>query len=389
MNEKTKKIWRILGAVSAVLALVCALSLYGLSHTLDSQRAAERWRGESRERFAQVSCYFPIGSELTTEALFLFREGIDARLLDAGLEEPESGSYWTDGYSAQGSLSVDGERGSGEADLFAVGGDYFLFHPLRLLSGSYISSEDLMSDRVVLDRELAWRLFGGVDLEGLSVTIRGRPYYIAGVVAREQDTADQKAYSGTGAIYMDYDTAQALGAVEGISCYELVCADPISGFARNLVAESMSPDGSFPVVENSTRFSLSGIFDVIGQFGERSMNRYGVLYPYWENAARLIEDYMGLMLVLLLLFLILPAVLLVIFLRRAAIAGKNAARRLWQAYEERADRRYAARMQQRGAHEKPREAKKPREVKKKRPMKKPRAKKAEAEAGDEGGSGEE
>ncbi len=43
---------------------------------------------------------------------------------------------------------------------------------------------------------------------------------------------------------------------------------------------------------------MPGIFKVVGDFGKRSMNTEGVVYPYWENAARLLEDYMALTLIL-------------------------------------------------------------------------------------------
>ena len=56
--------------------------------------------------------------------------------------------------------------------MLAVGGQFFEFHPLRLLSGSYIAEGDLSPDRVLLDRELAWELFGGTELTGMSVEVK-------------------------------------------------------------------------------------------------------------------------------------------------------------------------------------------------------------------------
>jgi hypothetical protein len=38
-----------------------------------------------------------------------------------------------------------------------------------------------MHDRVVLDEEMAWKLFGAKDVSGLQVTIAGSPYLVAGV----------------------------------------------------------------------------------------------------------------------------------------------------------------------------------------------------------------
>ena len=47
----------------------------------------------------------------------------------------------------------------------------FLFHPLPLRSGSYISNRDFTYDRVVLDEELSWALFGSYDVAGQTVWI--------------------------------------------------------------------------------------------------------------------------------------------------------------------------------------------------------------------------
>ena len=198
-----------------------------------------------------------------------------------------------------------------------------------------------MQDRVVLDEELAWKLFGSVDLAGMTVTIGGKPYYIAGVVERETDFASSKAYTDGPGIFMSYSVLKDMGVCSGISCYELVCADPISGFVSSVVTDGLSNSGAYPVIENSARYSLSGIFRVVGDFGERSMNNYGVVYPYWENAARLIEDYMALCLVLFIIFAAMPAVCLfvlaVIWLRRGAAWAKSGAIRL---AEEAQEKRY-------------------------------------------------
>ncbi len=332
MKSKKKLVLAIVAGALTLLAAVCAVIMAVLGGTLEAQKADERWRGENSERFAQVSIFFPVGSELEETSLYSFHETINSKLVEAGLEQPETGSLWTECYSAKGKITVEGSRGSSQAAALGIGGDFFLFHPLRLRSGGYISGDDLMQDRVVLDEELAWKLFGSVDLAGMTVTIGGKPYYIAGVVERETDFASSKAYTDGPGIFMSYSALKDMGACSGISCYELVCADPISGFASGVVTDGLSNSGAYPVIENSSRYSLSGTFRVVGDFGERSMNNYGVVYPYWENAARLIEDYMALCLVLFIIFAAMPAVCLlvlaIIWLRRGAAWAKSGAIRL-------------------------------------------------------------
>ena len=59
-----------------------------------------------------------------------------------------------------------------------------------------------MKDRVLLDEDLAWLLYGGTDIAGLSMKINGVPYMIAGVVEREQDKFSTAAYTSGRGLYM-------------------------------------------------------------------------------------------------------------------------------------------------------------------------------------------
>lgn len=222
-----------INVLSLALIAVFAINCGNISRTLLSQQAAERWAGEREERFAQISCFYPVGGEKAETEIFSFRDGIDKKLSEAGIEETEQGNNWKDAYAAVFDSSAEGERGSSQATVVAVGGDFFLFHPYELLSGSYINEDDLMKDRVVIDRELAWKLYGGTDLEGMSMLVNGKTCYIAGVIARETDKFSQRCFSDKPLIFMHFS---ALEEAEGaISTYEIAILDPISGFAKGLV----------------------------------------------------------------------------------------------------------------------------------------------------------
>ena len=292
MKSKKKILLVAANAVLLVLIAVCLLKVNSYSRVLLSQQAAEYWAGDSAEPFAQVSCFFPEAKLATTDSIFTFRKTIDGKLTDAGIEPKEEGEYWTDCYSAEDSLTVAGDRNSSEATVIGVGGDFFLFHPYELISGSYLSEDDVMKDRVILDYELAWKLFGGTSLEGMSVTINGTPYYVAGVVRRETDKFSTKAFSGEPVMFMSYSTLSSLKEGTGISCYELAMPDPISNYAENFVKESFKTAEGVEV-ENSTRYNFSSIFKMFTDFGSRSISNSGVVYPYWENAARISEVYVA------------------------------------------------------------------------------------------------
>lgn len=319
---KLRKQRLIMLIVAAALALTSAglFIAYGsVADDMPSQEAASRFSGGTKTRFAQVSVFFTSAGGKKVSDIYSFRTAVDEALVAASLDVPENGSLWKDAYSATSSVTVTGDRGSATAVTIGVGGDWFYFHPLRLRSGNYITEADLMHDEVLIDENLAWQLFGSADLAGMEVTINGTPFRIAGVVAREDDFADKKAYTDGSGMFMHYDVMNSL-AETPITTYELVCVDPISNFALDLVKTSFKDAAT---VQNSGRFSVSSILKVIGSFGTRSMESTGIELPYWENAARLVEDTLALLLVLGVAAGLFPAVCLVIVLIRLLIRGKR------------------------------------------------------------------
>jgi hypothetical protein len=112
-----------------LLASVCLVIFSTLGQKLQSQQAAKRFTGDSGERFAQASAFFPVGKGTDEAGIYGFRETMEEKLSEASIEAPENGSLWADCYSAQGEVNVTGPRGSSNASVIGVGGDYFLFHP--------------------------------------------------------------------------------------------------------------------------------------------------------------------------------------------------------------------------------------------------------------------
>ena len=315
--------------IQAALSGFCWVMLAKTCSTLPTQSAADVWRGESDERFAQVSAFLPVDGKLTLDSIHSFRMTLEEQFVQNSMEAPEGGKLYTDAYSGRTSLSASGTSpGKLTVTAIGVGGDFFLFHPLPLLSGSYLTAEDYMADRVVLDAQTAFTLFGSSDVAGMEVTIGGKTFPVAGVVDRESDFASTAALATTAnasssssgssgsqaMIFMSYDALNALSELP-IDCYEIVLPDPVSGFARGLVADNF-PIGSGAVVQNTGRFSLTRLISVIGGFGKRVMTVSGVVYPYWENAARMLESYAALYLLLATLLALMPAVCLVVVLVR-------------------------------------------------------------------------
>ena len=332
----------VLTLVCVVLTILSAWSFVLFSKETSSlltQSAADAWRGESEERFAQISVFLPVDGTKTPDDIRMFRQSLENAFVQDSMEAPEGGSLYTDAYSGRTSLTVSSASGSSTVTAIGVGGDFFLFHPLPLRSGNYLTGEDYMADRVVLDEQTAWALFGSSDAAGMEVTINGVTYPVAGVVAREDDRASrealtaedsQNAKTATALVFMSYEALNHISETP-IDCYEIVLTDPVSGYGKKLVADKFAA-GNGVIVQNTGRYSVSRLWTVLTGFGTRVMSKQGVIYPYWENAARMTETYAALYLLLGVLLALMPAVCLVIVLvklikreiRRAAYAAAHA-----------------------------------------------------------------
>jgi len=303
-------------ALCLIAFIVCLVMSSSIRAPLRSQQAAAAWGGQSGERFSQVSVFFPETYGFDVDSVRGLRQSVDKALLAASMESIPGLTLYNDAWSTKTDVSIVSERGSTNATAFAVGGDFFMFHPLFLRDGSYLSPNDIMKDRVVIDEELAWRLFGGVRVSGFEMLINERPFIIAGVVSRENDFASSKAYTYGAGLFMSFDALEQMKEEREetvfIHTYEIVMPDPITGFALNVLTEAIS-DESVHIVENSTRFSLSNSFSAIRSFGARSISTDAITYPYWENAARIAEDWLALLLALSLIFIIFPVICAVIY----------------------------------------------------------------------------
>lgn len=332
--------------VLLLAALGCFLGIQRLSRLLPSQLEAERWQGGSDVEYAQISCFIPVDETVTLNQIGTFREEMAKKLHEAALDIDTEDILTADAWSCAGKVSVSSALGKGDVYATAVGGEFFSFHPITLISGSYITAADLMQDRALLDEETAWLLFGGTDIQGMTFKINGVPFVVAGVIEREQDFATKSAYTDGMGIFISYDawvtlnsssgadsaaagdgastgtTAAASTASTGIQCYEVVLPNPVKNFAVGVVREKF-PIGRGEIVNNTERFGTANLWQLIRGFGTRSMQTRGVIYPYWENAARGVEDRAALLLLGGIAALVLPCVTALVYIVKYAIVGKR------------------------------------------------------------------
>lgn len=324
MKEFWKNLTRrqIVLAITGIASLTAFLILTAagghLIGKLDAQNMAKRWSKDGGA--SQISCFFSQGSFMDENAVKSFEHALDTALLEASVtvDSPNaSARLWADAYSTSGKLIMVGKSGQMEVNAIGVGGDFFLFHPLQLLEGSYFSGSDLMQDHVLLDEDSAWQLFGSNDIAGQQVMIQGVPHLVSGVVKRDSGKLNDHAGNGSSIAYVSYETLarnmKTMGQAATINHYEVVMPNPVKDFAVNIVKEKMGvEEQSVEIVENTTRFKLLPQLKIIGSFGMRSMNGKAIIYPYWENIARGCEDILALLLIFRILFILYPVVLLVI-----------------------------------------------------------------------------
>ena len=97
-------------------ALLCAAliaSVAGYSHyanLLESQEAAKRWQGDTDVRFAQISCFRPVGKELSLNDIAQFRSSLETALTDAAIDTESGVTMWVDAFSSKSELTVTGNR---------------------------------------------------------------------------------------------------------------------------------------------------------------------------------------------------------------------------------------------------------------------------------------
>ena len=342
-----KKKYIFLGGGLAVLALVLLLIAAALPKPLQSQKQAERWAGESGERFVQFSRFFPpTDSSLQRDSIAALRQTLTEKLTAASMETPPGGKLFCDAWSTAGTLKVKSERGSFETAALAVGGSYFDFHPLTLCSGGFLSEGDLMKDRVVLDAQLAWLLYGSTDLAGLTVEIDGQQFFIAGVVERESGRAVETVAEPGPMLYLPYETWTAMHEGAGADCYEIVLPEPAEGFAKAVLEECL-PTDSGVLRENTGRFRFGASLKLLKEWNKGRLRTEAVAFPDWENAALYTESRCALLRVLALIALLFPAVLVCIELVRLALFAREKLRGGGRAIYEKALEKSDARRERR------------------------------------------
>ncbi len=324
MKRKIKSIgiknilWISLCVFSVIMIVLLHVGRMRIQNGLTDQNLASRWSEENN--WTQISCFFSDKVDITEDRIYETRYQIENKLKEASVDvesESSTARLYVDGYSATGSVVATNGDAKFSGNAYGVGGDYFLFHPLKLVEGSYFSDKDLMDDYVLIDEEIAWTLFGSSDVVGRYITISNVPHVVVGVYHREQDRMSKLAGNDLPTMYLSYHSLSLYGTNRGIKTYEVLLPNPISGFGDGIITKVLGMDEySVSIVENTNRFQLKNLWDQMKNYPSRSMSSLGIIYPFWENIARGYEDYAILLLIWEGIFCILPLItLIIIFVR--------------------------------------------------------------------------
>lgn len=387
---------KLILAVDIVLLVIYAIvtfAAHNMAASLYSQQEAARWEnddivkvtdkksssedgkkgkkklaslvGQKKMPYAQVSAFISPGRGVDTDALNGVRSSLQSTLAkDSYGESQTGGRVWIDAYSCEKKIELRKDRNTLSVTAVGVGGEFFQFHPMTLLSGSYISDSDLNHDRIVVDENFAWAMFGSNDIVGMQVWYGDKIYFVSGVVRPPQDNISQMAYGNGNRVYMYYNELKGQDEALPVTCYEAVYPNPISNYALNALKtafnltdendeqlnkkENPLSFDDVEVIENTKRYETMELITRLKQWRLRSMRASSVGYPFWENVARVQDETQMILLIVRGILLICPIISFIWLiyglweLKTWTIKGlileeieKERERRIWKAYEKR------------------------------------------------------
>ena len=310
-----------------LIVLICLGAWRGLCRgdqkvvsALTDQTAYVRWETEDKP-YAQASVYLPEDNAIPDSGIPSIRLAVENALSAAGV--PSEDYPWFYAASKMQQVTLQNGIASSNVELTLVTGDYFRIHPLVLRKGWYMSEDDVMHDRIVVDRQTAWDLFYSDDVVGQFLEWNGQRYQVAAVVDYPEGKYNGKAAGDTRRAWVyadspgvtggssvpsdgDSDTASAdtmiggtTGTDVGYTCLEMVLPQPVKNFAvstlQSVIKEIVPEDTVY--TDNAGRFSLESRWNVLRQLSTRGISDKAIGYPYYENAAKLVENHLALRLI--------------------------------------------------------------------------------------------
>lgn len=306
----------IIGSISLALAIITTLICIKISNSVVNDNMAKRWSGDNKS--SKVSVMFGDLSGFDDQSARQFEFSVSKQLSGDSIasDNPEART-WVYTYSTTKKLSASSKSGSSEFKTYGVGNDFFLFHPMNLVNGSFFNGTEVNDDLVVIDKEVAWVLFGSTDIVGQVIEISGVEHVIVGVVDRESGKLNDAAGNNEPTIYMSYSSMKLLAPDVTISALEAVIPNPISKYAYDTAKKAISENEErYEIIENTRRYNFVNLLKNAKGYATKRMNAKAIRYPYWENYSRGMEDILTPICVIACLLFLFPTVLLIMLIVR-------------------------------------------------------------------------
>lgn len=189
-----------------------------------------------------------------------------------------------------------------EHNVIVVNSDFFYYHPLELLSGTYFSENDINDNYCLIDEYTAWNIWGArQNVEGSELIIDDQKYYVKGVYRHPDGEVYEKAGMKKETIILKYN--DAMDDEEPIECVEIMLPERFKneGILSLNEALSNSIDDKFcentlygneyyKITDNSKRYNLAGYCNLIKERNNDLIRSDYIRFPYWENVAKVSQS---------------------------------------------------------------------------------------------------
>ena len=192
----------IVSVILVVIVILINIFRVARAETYYSQYAGERWTGK-KMKYGEVSVFYEDGGGIKKNDIRSIENKINQKLYDDSYLESRSESrVWIDGYCGQMAGTLRNNTNTQDVRIYAVGGDFFLIHPIPLAAGSYPDLTSSDKYQVLLDEYTAWNLFGSSNVAGLKIWMDDTIYTVTGVVRVSTDKDYLQAYGNKNSVYI-------------------------------------------------------------------------------------------------------------------------------------------------------------------------------------------
>ncbi len=299
-------VWSCAALCLIVLALILFAVRKGFEKRLYEQRAFLSW-SEAGDDQGQLTVFYPYDRRLDDFARRQLEYNVRQELIKQSVIDDDDSGFVTCS-SASGKVNVS-RPGGKPMEVNAIGtlGDFFRFHPPKLVSGYTYSDDVLTPDMVMIDEDLAWQFFGSVEVSGQQIEIGGVTHTVSGVFSiNKKGGINKRAGIPDNLIFLSLYSLCQLGSVDGadgpenngtdaaaigtakiygIGTWEIVMPDPVKNFALNIIKDAVGENSSAQIVYNSMRYTPEYLGKNTGFILTGGMQTRPYAYPYWENIA--------------------------------------------------------------------------------------------------------